>query len=212
MNYKNIIWDWNGTIVDDAWLFVQIMNKILKKNQLSLISLDDYKQNFCFPIQKYWRGLGFRFTTKSFNKLNANFIKQYQKAMFSPKIHRGMISFLKKIQKQNVKQFVLSASEESLLKNSIHFYKLGSLFDGVYGVDNLNAAGKETLGTVLFETEGLKLSETLMIGDTEYDYVVAKHIGCDVILIAHGHINYNRLLKTGVPIVSSLSELGVYLK
>ena len=98
MNYKNIIWDWNGTIVDDAWLFVQIMNKILKKNQLSLISLDDYKQNFCFPIQKYWRGLGFRFTTKSFNKLNANFIKQYQKAMFSPKIHRGMISFLKTIQ------------------------------------------------------------------------------------------------------------------
>ena len=30
MKYKNIIWDWNGTIVDDAYLFVDIMNKTLE--------------------------------------------------------------------------------------------------------------------------------------------------------------------------------------
>ena len=40
---KNIIWDWNGTIVNDAFLFVEIMNGVLKKEGLPLISLEDYK-------------------------------------------------------------------------------------------------------------------------------------------------------------------------
>ena len=43
---KNIIWDWNGTLVDDAWVFVDIMNRFLKKMNLPIISLEDYQQNF----------------------------------------------------------------------------------------------------------------------------------------------------------------------
>ena len=42
MKYKNIIWDWNGTIVDDAFLFVDIMNKTLQKHNLPLINLKEY--------------------------------------------------------------------------------------------------------------------------------------------------------------------------
>ena len=40
MKYKNIIWDWNGTIVDDAYLFVDIMNKTLDKYSEALKELD----------------------------------------------------------------------------------------------------------------------------------------------------------------------------
>ena len=49
----SLIWDWNGTIIDDAWLFVDIMNVFLNKEGLPLISLNDYRQHFCFPIQNY---------------------------------------------------------------------------------------------------------------------------------------------------------------
>ena len=76
MSIKNIIWDWNGTIVDDAWVFVSVMNNILKKNDLPPTTLEHYRKNFCFPIQDYWRALGFRFTNKTFNKLNEVFIKE----------------------------------------------------------------------------------------------------------------------------------------
>jgi len=38
MKIKNIIWDWNGTIVDDAWVFVEIMNRVLKREGLPLTS------------------------------------------------------------------------------------------------------------------------------------------------------------------------------
>ena len=113
MRVENIIWDWNGTIVDDAWVFVSIMNGFLKNNNLPSTSLVAYRKNFCFPIQDYWKNLGFQFNKKDFDRLNKDFISEYQKKLFSPKLHRGIKSLLHYIKKQNVNQFVLSASEQA---------------------------------------------------------------------------------------------------
>jgi len=211
MLIKNIIWDWNGTIVDDAWVFVAIMNNLLKKEGLPQTDLQYYRKNFCFPIQDYWKGLGFEFTEKSFNGLNASFIQEYQKKMFLPSLHENINSLFVDLNKKNIKQFVLSASENNLLQNSIEHYNLKGVFKGVYGVDNLNATGKESLGTLLFSKYKLDPSETLLIGDTEYDCRVAEHLGCDIILLSHGHVSCDRLLCCGVPVLSSLRELEEYL-
>lgn len=211
MLIKNIVWDWNGTIIDDAWVFVVIMNDLLKKRGLPQKDLQYYRKNFCFPIQDYWKGLGFKFTEKSFNNLNASFIQEYQKKMFSPSLHENIKSLLVGLNKKNIQQFVLSASENNLLQNSIEHYNLKGLFKGVYGVDNLNATGKESLGALLFSEYKLNPSETLLIGDTEYDYRVAEHLGCDIILLSHGHVSHDRLLCCGVPVFSSLRELEKYL-
>ena len=207
MKSKNIIWDWNGTIIDDAWVFVEIMNGLLKQNALSSITIDDYKKKFCFPIQDYWRSLGFSFTEKEFGILNNKFIKEYQKKMFLPKIHRGVYGLCSELQKNNFNQFVLSASESSLLKKSVVFYGVNKFFSAVWGVNNLNAAGKCNLGISLCEKHKLDVNQTLVVGDTEYDCAVARALGCRVILISHGHINHERLLKTGVPVVASIVEL-----
>ena len=207
MRFKNIIWDWNGTIINDAWVFVDIMNKILQKNGLPLTTLKHYRQNFCFPIQNYWKKLGFQFTDESFDKLNQNFIFEYQKKMFLPKPHVGLLTFLKRLKKHKKKQFILSASEKKLLNKSVEYYNLGRFFDGVYGVDNLNAVGKKDLGVVLCKKHNLKMKETILIGDTEYDKEVAEHIGCEFILVSHGHIEHQRLLKTNKRVVDSLETL-----
>ena len=211
VGYKNIIWDWNGTIVNDAWVFVEIMNKILQQEGLPPTTLKHYRQNFCFPIQDYWRGLGFQFTDESFNKLNKQFIFEYQNKMFLPTLHDKMLTFLKKTKKQKIQQFVLSASEQGLLDKSIAYYNLKGFFNGVYGVNNLNAYGKEDLGVSLCKKHKLYIKDTVLIGDTEYDKDVAKKIGCDVILMSHGHINHQRLLKTKKRVVASVKQLGFLL-
>ena len=37
-----VVWDWNGTLVDDAFIFVDIMNGYLSEFSLPPISLSDY--------------------------------------------------------------------------------------------------------------------------------------------------------------------------
>ena len=212
MGFKNIIWDWNGTIIDDAWVFVDIMNTVLQKKGFPPTTLEHYRQNFCFPIQNYWRGLGFQFTDETFDKLNQNFIFEYQQKMFLPKPHKGLLAFLKNLKKRKKQQFVLSASEQKLLNKSVAHYNLGGFFNAVYGVDNLNALGKKELGLTLCRQHNLKIKETILIGDTEYDKDVAEEIGCEVVLVSHGHINHQRLLKTNRRVVSSLKDLQNILK
>ncbi len=48
-NYKHIIWDWNGTLLDDAWLCVEIMNGMLAQRDLPAADPGTLRADFRFP-------------------------------------------------------------------------------------------------------------------------------------------------------------------
>ena len=54
-NKTLIFWDWNGTIVNDVWLFVKILNVFLKNVSQPPISVDMYRDLFCFPIEDFYK-------------------------------------------------------------------------------------------------------------------------------------------------------------
>ena len=74
-NYKHIIWDWNGTLINDAWLFVDVMNKFLTQRKLKSINVNKYRDIFGFPIKKYYEKLGFNLSKEPFEKLGLIFIE-----------------------------------------------------------------------------------------------------------------------------------------
>ena len=41
--YENIIWDWNGTLLDDADYCVICMNKVLSKRKIPQIDINEYR-------------------------------------------------------------------------------------------------------------------------------------------------------------------------
>jgi len=211
-NIKNIIWDWNGTIVNDAYLFVEIMNHTLTKYNLKNITINDYKTKFCFPIKTYWKNLGFNFDDSTFNTMNHEFIKLYKKHMQKPMLQNQIIDVLKYAQNQSINQFILSASEHTILNKLIQYYKIENYFKDVVGVDNLNACGKKKLGINLVEKYNIDTNKTIVIGDTEYDSMVAKSIGCKAILVSFGHIDGKRLQNTGDMIINSYNDLITLFK
>ena len=46
---KAVIFDWNGTLVDDVWLSVNAMNAMLEKRGMKPITTEYYKSIFSFP-------------------------------------------------------------------------------------------------------------------------------------------------------------------
>ena len=113
--------------------------------------------------------------------------------MQEPLIQDGLISVLKLLSKQKIKQYVLSASEHQTLNKMVQYYNLKKYFKDVMGVTNLHAEGKEALGVSLLKKHDLKPSETVLIGDTEYDLRVANILGCRCVLVSYGHFNISRL-------------------
>ena len=54
-NKEYIIFDWNGTLIDDAFVFVDILNVLLEKRHLEKIDLKKYRELFCFPIKEFYK-------------------------------------------------------------------------------------------------------------------------------------------------------------
>ncbi|MCX6282944.1 MAG: hypothetical protein NTW31_01715 [Bacteroidetes bacterium] len=73
-DYKHIIWDWNGTLLDDAWLCVEVMNGMLEKRGLEKVSLDFYRSVFTFPVRDYYEKLGYDFEKEPFEEVGMEFM------------------------------------------------------------------------------------------------------------------------------------------
>ncbi len=58
---KQLIWDWNGTLLDDVRMCVNVMNVLLDKYALPELTCEKYKQVFDFPVKDYYANLGFDF-------------------------------------------------------------------------------------------------------------------------------------------------------
>ena len=59
MKVKHIIWDWNGTLLDDLDVSMAALNEVLKSEQLPLVlDKEEYRQYFQFPVIKYYEKVG----------------------------------------------------------------------------------------------------------------------------------------------------------
>ena len=79
--HKHIIWDWNGTLFDDAWLCVDIMNGMLARWDLPPVTPASYEALFDFPVRDYYRTIGWDFSVVPFETLSDEFISTYYRRM-----------------------------------------------------------------------------------------------------------------------------------
>ena len=94
MKYKHIIWDWNGTLLDDTWLCVEGINKSLEKRSLQTISKEIYRKVFSFPVEDYYERLGFDFKKEPFEIAGDEFVAYYAKCFHKVKLHKQVSSAL----------------------------------------------------------------------------------------------------------------------
>ena len=67
---EHIVWDWNGTLLDDRWLTIAVMNRVLARRNMDELTEDRYLQLFTFPVIDYYRRLGFDFENTSFSEFS----------------------------------------------------------------------------------------------------------------------------------------------
>jgi len=205
--YKHIIWDWNGTLIDDVWLVVDIMNKMLKKRNLPGIDSKRYREIFDFPVMDYYAKLEFDFSNESFEDLTVEFISEYYARFNECKLFDKVEEVLKKIRNMGISQSILSASKEDILVEKVKYYGIDKYFCRIMGLENHYAQSKVERGKKWIAELNLNPQDVLLIGDTAHDYIVSKYIGSDCLLIANGHHNYERLAKLGVEVINSLKEI-----
>jgi phosphoglycolate phosphatase len=205
--YKHIIWDWNGTLFDDAWLCVEIINQILRKRKLPSITPELYEKTFGFPLIDYYQKLGLDFSIEPFSSVSTEFILEYERRRTECGLRAGALHTLRSNLQRGVTQSILSASKQDYLEEAVDQFDIRYLFVAIYGLDNHHALGKVEIGQRWASEINLDLRDVILIGDTVHDYEVAQAIGLDCRLIYSGHQDRERLESCGVKVVGSFSEL-----
>lgn len=188
---RHVIWDWNGTLLDDVDLAVEAIGEVLSRNRLSPITRDEYRRLFCFPIPEYYRRLGFH--RERFETISLEFVECYRKRVPRARLHRGAENLLGRLWGAPRKQSILSAAHEADLEELLDHFGIRSYFDHVYGLSNHHAVSKLERGRELLRDSGVPPEEAVLIGDTDHDCEVGRALGIDVILLGDGHQAYDRL-------------------
>ncbi len=204
--YKHIIWDWNGTILDDLNLCVEAGNNLFRKKNIPEMSIEKYKSIFTIPVKNYYIAAGFDFTKESFEEVGKDWMTEYEERKYECSLHKNIIEVMERIKKAGVAQSVVSAYKQDNLFEMIRKFELDKYLDNIVGLDNIYASGKIELAKNLMKNLNYGHGEVLMIGDTIHDFEVACEIGADCVLIAAGHQSYEKLNTTGTKVLNSIKE------
>ena len=205
---KHIIWDWNGTLIDDGWLFVELINCVLKKRGMKELSILDYKKTFCFPLEKYYQKLGFNFNVEPYEVPSMEFVGLYNKNKYRPNLYRGAKNLLGLIKNKGIKNYLLSAQNNDSLIDLIDFYNISHFFEKISGTNNFHARGKALLASNLLKSIGGKNSEILFIGDTNLDVEIASLNKNLVFAVTYGHQSKERFpSQDNIRLVDNFKDL-----
>lgn len=204
---KHVFFDFNGTIIDDVDLCINLLNEILIRHKKPIVTKEKYKSIFTFPIKKYYELAGVDFNIESFDYLAVDFIEKYQPASYKCKLYDGSIETFKYLRNKGISTYILSASEKNNLMLQCDNFGITQYFDSILGIDNIHASSKIDIAREFMRTSNLNADEILFVGDTLHDYEVAKAMGVKCILVSCGHQAVDVLNKSGVKIINTIADL-----
>ena len=128
----------------------------------------------------------------------------------------GAISLFRKIitklKKQNIKVFIITASEENLLLKQLDYFNIKDLFDGYVASKDIKANSKVENAKDFIKENNLNPRKSIMFGDTVHDALVAKEIGIKCVLFSKGHNTKKKLKDTGLLAVNSYKAFYKYIE
>ena len=205
INY--VFFDFNGTIIDDVDLCLELLNKILIGQNKPIVNMDKYKDIFTFPIIEYYRRAGVDFDIESYESLSHKFIVEYQPRSYTCSLYDGCVETFKYLKDKGVKLYVLSASERNNLLAQCKNFNIVEYFDDILGINNIFAASKYDIAYNYLLSHNINPKEALFIGDTLHDNEIARKLGANSILVSCGHQSVNVLSSANTKIIGSVSNL-----
>ncbi|MCC5840997.1 MAG: HAD family hydrolase [Opitutales bacterium] len=204
---EHIVWDWNGTLVDDAWLCVEVVNEILADEGRPAITLASYRDQFDFPVVRYYERLGLPIDPAGFDRISVRFIETYHERVEQCRLREGIEAVLPALRQAGLGFSILSASRQDHLDKEVARYGLGDFFESLNGIETIHATGKVARGRSWLASQTSAPERILLVGDTVHDFEVARALGIRCALLADGHHATARLEATGAPVLPGAAAL-----
>ena len=177
-----ILWDWNGTLLDDTQAALDTLNAMLRRRGVAPITMPFYRDNFAFPVRPFYERIGMVLENEDWDALAQEYHDLY--AMQPKRLNPDALAALEMAKKAGLRQCIISALRQDLLDAATVAYGVAPYMECIYGVDNLDGASK--LDRALELLTCIKDVVPVVIGDSLHDKEVADALGVDCVLCAQG--------------------------
>jgi phosphoglycolate phosphatase len=205
---RHVIWDWNGTLFDDAQLCWEICREMVSAQGGGPLSFEDFRERFCIPVEQFWHSLmQRRIPREEFLEIGETFHKIYLGRRKECSLHESAESVLKLLADRGVTHSILSSHPQAYLESGVEFCGVGHYFELLTGHPAEGGSSKVPLGETHLKKLRFMKDEIALIGDTVHDYELAQVLGVPAVLFSGGAQAVSRLRATSAPIIDHLSEL-----
>lgn len=201
----HLIWDWNGTLLNDYHLTVAASNAAFASAGGGPIDPDEHRRRFHRPVQDYYSEvLGRPLGADEFAALDRVYHQTYHARLGECQLATGAREVLGSW-----------SGTQSLLSMWFHdqlvpFVAGFGLSDRFARIDGLRAAvgggSKADFARRHVAAVGVRGSDCVMIGDTLDDAAAAAAIGARCVLVTGGFTDTERLVASGLPLADNLAE------
>lgn len=207
MRRGHVVWDWNGTLLDDLPIVVEAVNHSIAELGESRIDADDYRDHYTRPVRLFYDALfGHQVTDDEWLRLNTGFHDAYFTLAQNADLAPGAREAMTMVEAAGWSQSLLSMSPHDWLLGIVARLELTERFDLVAGLSEVTGGRKAQHLEVHLDDLGVDGRSTYVIGDTPDDVAAAHHVGATPILFHGGSHHMDVLEAEGVPIAESLVE------
>lgn len=203
-----VFWDWNGTLMDDVDYSCACLNGLLAEYDYpQRYALEEYRRIFGFPIEAYYRRVGFDFGRDPFPRLAESYMSLYNAGVDGCPLTAGAADTLGALAARCEGQVLLSVSRRDYLVDQAKRRGVDGRFTEMLGLSDIHGVSKVELGRRYMASCGADPARCVMIGDTDHDAETARAMGVRCILYTGGHQSRARLQATGSPTIDRLEDL-----
>ena len=188
---KYVLWDWNGTLLDDTQAALDTLNIMLARRGAKPIAMEFFRDHFAFPCRPFYDTIGMHVADDEWDALAKEYHDLY--AEQPKRLNRETIAALEAVKRSGAKQSIISALRQDLLDEVTARMGVAPYMECIYGVDNLDGASKldralELLTAITSEAPrgDCELSNVTLIGDALHDKEVADALGVRCVLCGQG--------------------------
>ena len=203
----HVVWDWNGTLVEDLPVVVESVNAALDAIGEASITEEDYRAHFARPVERFYEGLLERaVTAHEWDTLDRVFHEHYRATLDRVPLSWDAREAIDLVENRGWTQSILSMWWEDELLEVVTQHGLLDRMTLVQG--NRDDPGGEKANHLLQHLKSLDLDPhaVVMVGDSLDDAVASGVVGTACVLYDGGSHHLDALEDVGVPVTGSLVE------
>jgi len=207
----HVIWDWNGTLVDDHDIVIEAVNAVMAALGGQPVTSETYLNHFHRPVRRFYeRLLHITITDDRWHQIDTVFNDHYHSRLHAVPLAHGAEQALAAAAQLGHTQSLLSMWRHDLVTQEAGRHGIAPWFQRIEG--NRTKSGDPKSVSLALHIEALNLAppDVTMIGDTLDDFDAATAVGARIILVT-GSQNPDNLRATGAPVVDTLTEAITYL-